>query len=154
MKAATKAAAVAEEGQEAALQDLLADLVVLSLHSKQAHWNVTGPQFSPLHELFDRMADEHRAWYDLVAERLRALDAPADGRVFVLAGSSVEEMPAGPLPGERAAALLHERVEGTAFRARAALGPLGEADPVTQDMVIGIVEGLEKQAWILRVQAR
>ena len=115
---------------------------------------MTGPQFQPLHELFDRMADEHRAWYDLAAERLRALGAPADGRPGALSGSALEEMPPGTLPGARAVALLLERVEGASTRARASLGPLGEEDPVTQDMVLGIVEGLEKQAWMLRVQAR
>jgi starvation-inducible DNA-binding protein len=134
------------------LRPLLADLVVLSLQSKQAHWNVTGPQFEPLHAMFDRMTDEYRGWYDAVAERLRALGESADGRVEALAGSRVAELPGGALPGERAVSLLLSRVEATAGHARESVGPLGESDPVTQDMVIGIVEGLEKQAWMLRAQ--
>ncbi len=137
-----------------ALAPLLADLVVLALQAKQAHWNVTGEQFKPLHELFDAMTDEYRGWYDLVAERLRALGEPADGRLAALAGTAVEEMPEGNLPGERAVVLLLERVDGLVARTREILVPLGESDPVTQDMVIGVVEGLEKQAWMLRAQAR
>lgn len=137
-----------------ALDPLLADLVVLALQAKQAHWNVTGAQFKPLHEMFDAMTDEYRGWYDLVAERLRALGEPADGRLAALAGTAVEEMPAGTFHGEKAAALLLERVDGLVARTRETLEPLGASDPVTQDMVIGIVEGLEKQAWMLRAQVR
>ena len=137
----------------AALRPLLADLVTLSLHSKQAHWNVTGPQFYPLHALFDGMTDEYRGWYDEVAERIRALGEPADGRPSALAeGSAVEEMPAGLLPGEKAVSLLLHRVEGAAARAAERLPALGEVDPLSEDLVIGILRGLEKQAWMLRVQ--
>jgi len=153
VKTAVKPRSGSREASEA-LAPLLADLVVLSLQSKQAHWNVTGPQFSPLHELFDAMAGEHRGWYDEVAERRRALGDPADARLAALAGSALPELPAGTIPGDRAVALLLERVETAAARARASIDPLGESDPVTQDMVIGIVEGLEKQAWMLRAQAR
>jgi len=139
----------------AELRPLLLDLVALSLHTKQAHWNVTGPYFSPLHALFDAMTDEARLWYDDVAERIRALGEAADGRVSSVArGSGAEEMPGGEIPGEKAVALLLDRVEGIAARARARIGRLGDLDPVSQDMVIGIVNGLEKQAWMLRAQAR
>ena len=153
MKTVTKPSSWKGEAT-AALAPLLADLVVLSLQSKQAHWNVTGPQFSPLHALFDSMADGHRGWYDEVAERRRALGEAADARLSSLAGSPLPEMPAGSLPGDRAVALLLERVEAAAERARASLEALGAADPVSQDLVIGIVEGLEKQAWMLRAQSR
>jgi starvation-inducible DNA-binding protein len=136
------------------LQPLLADLVVLALQAKQAHWNVIGPQFSPLHTLFDGMTDAYRGWYDEVAERLRALGEPADGRLTALEGTRVDELPPGLLAGEAAVALLLSRVEAAAGRARETLAVLGEEDPVSQDLVIGIVEGLEKQAWMLRSQAR
>ncbi len=141
------------DGVAARLRPALADLVALSLHSKQAHWNVTGPQFSPLHELFDRMAGEHRGWYDAVAERSLALGVPADGRLgTVAAETGTADLPEGALPGPRAVELLLERVEVASGRMRRDLDRLGDLDPVTQDLVIGIVEGLEKQAWMLRVQ--
>ena len=137
----------------AELAPLLLDLVALSLDAKQAHWNVTGPLFHPLHALFDSMTDEVRGWYDALAERIRALGEAADGRPGPVAKAAVP-MPAGEIDGPKAVALMLERVEGAASRARARLGRLGELDPVSQDMVIGIVEGLEKQAWMLRAQAR
>ena len=78
---------------------------------------------------------------------------PADGRPSALAeGSAVEEMPAGLLPGEKAVSLLLHRVEGAAARAAERLPALGEVDPLSEDLVIGILRGLEKQAWMLRVQ--
>lgn len=142
-------------GKEAAglLQPLLADLIALSLQAKQAHWNVAGPLFQPLHALFDGLAGSYRDWYDEVAERCLALGAPADGRLATVAKTaSVADLPPGPLPGSKAVDLFLERVEGTIARARAGLARLGDLDLVSQDMVIGIVEGMEKQAWMLRVQ--
>ncbi len=138
-----------------ALQEILVDLVNLSLQAKQAHWNVTGPFFKPLHELYDALTDAYRGWYDDVAERIRALGDAADGRVTTVGRTStLEEMPAGVLTDRQTVDLMLARVEGLVSRTRAKLGALGEQDPVTQDMVIGIVEGLEKQAWMLRAQSK
>lgn len=147
--------AVGTRGKVAAeLQTILADLIALSLQDKQAHWNVRGPQFGPLHELFDRMSDAHRGWYDDVAERARALGAPADGRLkTVAAATNVKDLPAGEMSDRDAVADLLERVEGLIGRIRTILDVLGEWDPVTQDLVIGVVRGLEAQAWILRSQS-
>lgn len=136
------------------LRPVLADLIALSLQAKQAHWNVRGPLFAPLHEQFDAVTDEARGWYDDVAERILALGEPADGRLPTVAKESgLEEMPAGMIPGDQAVALILDRIESVAGRLRAAFGGLEEADPVSHDMAIGIVEGLEKRAWMLRVQA-
>lgn len=133
------------------LQPVLVDLIALSLQSKQAHWNVRGPLFRPLHELFDEMTEAYRGWYDDVAERARALGAPADGRPSTVAASAkVEDLPAGEVSDRDCVAGLLRAVEGLAGRVRAKLAGLGEEDPVTQDLLIGIVEGLEKQAWMLR----
>jgi starvation-inducible DNA-binding protein len=135
----------------AELQAVLVDLIGLSLQTKQAHWNVRGPLFRPLHELFDEMTDAVRGWYDEVAERNRALRVPADGRPSAVAAAGrVEDLPAGEIPDREAAALVQKQVESLASRIRAGLGWIGEEDPVTQDLLIGIVQGLEKQAWMLR----
>lgn len=135
------------------LQKILVDLIGLSLQTKQAHWNVTGPFFSPLHELFDGMTDSYRGWYDEVAERILALGFQADGRLSTVAATTkLKELPEGAIQDRKAVDLLLAHVEGTIGRIRGVLDKLGAQDSVTQDMVIGIVEGLEKQAWMLRVQ--
>ena len=136
-----------------ALQSALADLIALSFHAKQAHWTVTGPLFRPLHELFDEIAESARGWYDDVAERLLALGVAADGRLSTVAKTAgIQDHPAGRLEDRRTVELGLERVERVAAGIRAKLPRVGESDLVTQDMLIGIVEGLEKQAWMLRAQ--
>jgi len=59
----------------------LADLIDLQLQVKQAHWNVRGPNFIALHELFDTIAGEVLAFVDDVAERITALGGTAEGTV-------------------------------------------------------------------------
>ena len=140
-------------GPAADLQAILVDLIALSLQTKQAHWNVRGPLFGPLHAFFDEMTDAARGWYDDVAERSRALGAPADGRPSaVAAATKVEDLPAGEISDRESVSRLLKIVEGIAGRIRGRLGPVGEQDLITQDLLIGIVEGLEKQAWMLRAQ--
>lgn len=135
----------------AVLQSLLVDLIALSLQAKQAHWNVVGPGFQPLHALFDEMADAYRGWYDRVAERLRALKIVPDGRPSTVAESTqVEDLPSHEITDKGSVRLMLDRIEQLIGRLRPALQRLGEADLVTQDMAIEIVEGLEKQAWMLR----
>ena len=63
-----------------ALQKLLPELVALTLDAKQAHWNVTGPAFLPLHALTDEIAADTRTWVDRVAERAVALGFTVDAR--------------------------------------------------------------------------
>ncbi len=136
------------------LQQILVNLIGLSLQAKQAHWNVTGPLFQPLHETFDAFTDAYRGWYDSVAERIRALGAPADGRLATVAGAAgMAELPAGPLPDRKVVGMFLAALQAVASDTRGRLSRLGEQDVVTQDLVIGIVEGLEKQAWMLKAQA-
>ena len=134
-----------------ALQDSLIELIDLSLQAKQAHWNVTGPGFKPLHEFLDEMTLEYRAWYDEVAERLVAIGVQPDGRTTTIAARTpVVQLPEGALRDAELVGLFLERVETVAGRIRDRLGPVGEIDLVTQDLLIGIVHGLDKQAWMLR----
>ena len=74
------------------LQKLLPELVALSLDAKQAHWNMTGPAFLPLHALTDRIAEDTRAWADRIAERAVALGFYVDARPATVAAA------AGTLP--------------------------------------------------------
>ncbi|OGN84951.1 MAG: hypothetical protein A2X23_01605 [Chloroflexi bacterium GWC2_73_18] len=136
-----------------ALQETLVELIDLSLQTKQAHWNVAGPNFKPLHELLDEFTDGYRGWYDEVAERLAAIGVAPDGRTATVAANSpLAPLPAGQLDDRALVALVEERVAGVAGRVRGRMERLGEHDLVTQDLLIGIVHGLEKQVWMLRAQ--
>jgi len=136
----------------AALQAALVDLIALALQGKQLHWNVTGPQFAPLHLLFDTFVTEQRLWYDTVAERLRALGDAADGRAVALATARAAELPAGLIRDTDAITAAATRTRAVAAGIRGALDAVGAADLVTQDLLIGIVDGLEKEAWMLEAQ--
>src|SRR5690349_15712502 len=57
----------------------LADAIDLQTQTKQAHWNVKGPQFIALHELFDKVNQDVEDYVDLLAERAVQLGGPADG---------------------------------------------------------------------------
>src|SRR6266403_154359 len=72
----------------------LADAVDLQMQIKQAHWNVKGPHFIGLHELFDRIDEAVESYVDLIAERIVQLGGIAEGTVRVAAGRSrLEEYP-------------------------------------------------------------
>ena len=136
------------------LQDHLVDLIGLSLNAKQAHWHVTGPQFVPVHEQLDRIVDDARLWSDDVAERAVALGFDVDGRPRRVATDTVvEDFPAGFVGDAKAVLLVRDQVEAVVGRLRSSLDELGTLDPVTQDLVIGILHGLEKHLWMLRAQA-
>lgn len=136
-----------------ALQDTLVELIDLSLQAKQAHWNVVGPNFKPLHEQFDEFTAEYRGWDDDVAERLAAIGVAPDGRVSTVSATTpLDQLPDGPLEDRGLVALVEERVTSVADRVRDRMEQLGEHDLVSQDLLIGVVHGLEKQLWMLRAQ--
>ncbi len=66
----------------------LADAIDLKTQAKQAHWNVKGPHFIGLHELFDQVATAVEAHIDLIAERATALGGTAMGTARVVAQTS------------------------------------------------------------------
>src|SRR5580658_2441168 len=78
----------------ALLRQRLADAVDLQMQMKQAHWNVKGPHFIGLHELFDQIYEAVEAYVDLIAERAVQLGGIAEGTVRVAAKHSrLEEYP-------------------------------------------------------------
>jgi starvation-inducible DNA-binding protein len=135
------------------LQPLLADLIALRLDVKQAHWNMQGPHFRDVHLELDELAGELDGWTDEVAERIVAMGHPADGRAATVAGAPVAgRFPAGFVRDLDAGAVIADGVEGVVARARGRLDAL-EPDLVSQDLVIGVVAGLEKRLWMLRSRA-
>ena len=77
------------------LNSRLADAIDLSSQMKQAHWNVKGPSFIALHELFDAVHNAVRIHIDDIAERITALGGTARGTAAVAASAST--LPEYPL---------------------------------------------------------
>jgi starvation-inducible DNA-binding protein len=135
------------------LQATLVDLIDLALQAKQAHWNVTGSNFRSVHLQLDEMMTEYRAWSDLVAEREVAIGASADGRAASVAKTSVlPPFPDGTVDDRQVVELFVERLETVASAFRERMNRLGDADPVSEDILIQILAGMEKQLWMVRTQ--
>src|SRR6266496_1517953 len=78
----------------ALMSQRLADVIDLQLQLKQAHWNVKGPHFIGLHELFDKIGEGIEDYVDMIAERIVQLGGIAEGTVRVTAAHSrLEEYP-------------------------------------------------------------
>jgi starvation-inducible DNA-binding protein len=135
-----------------ALQRLLPELAALTLQAKQAHWNLTGPGFLPLHALTDELAADTRAWADRVAERSVALGFTADARPATVAAVG-GEFPGGPVSDREVITELGALLDAVAGTTRSGLAAVEAADAVTHDIHIEVLEGLEKYRWFLRAQA-
>ena len=66
----------------------LADAVDLQTQTKQAHWNVKGPSFIALHELFDKVNEAVEDYVDDIAERAVQLGGMAEGTARMVAQRS------------------------------------------------------------------
>jgi len=132
------------------LQELLIDLVDLSLQGKQAHWNVRGRMFRDLHLLLDEIVDAARAAADQVAERCLALGVAADGRLAIVAGAThLEAFPEGRIEDHQVVELLVARLQTVSQVGRSRLSELGTVDQVSQDLVSEVLAGIEKYLWMV-----
>lgn len=134
------------------LQDLVPELVSLSLNSKQVHWNVTGPAFLPIHELTDGIAKDTGGWADLIAERAMALGYTVDARPGTVTAASAQVLPGGRLREREALIALVELIDGVAMTTRSAIDVLERTDPVGNELAIEVLHGLERYRWMLRAQ--
>lgn len=133
------------------LNQQLADTTDLYSQTKQAHWNVKGAQFYPLHELFDKLAVELLAYTDLIAERATALGGAALGTVRQAAAASrLPEYPAEAIDSLPTVEALAARYAGLAATTRAAIDTASSAgDQDTADLFTEVSRGLDKALWFL-----
>ncbi|TQS39967.1 Dps family protein [Cryptosporangium phraense] len=136
------------------LEGVAIDLIALSLNLKQAHWHVHGATFKQVHEQLDEVLADVRTYSDDAAERAIALEVSIDGRPAAVAKSAVADFRTGWLDALEAVALVADEVGAVAGRARSTLPTLEEKDPISHDLVVQIVDGLEKHLWMLRAQTR
>ena len=139
------------ESMIALLNRQLADTLDLYTQVKQAHWNVKGPHFIALHELFDKLAEDLEGPVDDTAERITALGGVARGTARVAAKESrLPEFAIDRVDGLKAVELLAERYAALAATTRAAIDTAGkEGDADTADLFTGISRGLDKALWFL-----
>jgi starvation-inducible DNA-binding protein len=141
--------------QRAKLQQLLnsrlADALDLASASKQAHWNVKGPNFIALHELFDRLHGNIEQHVDTIAERIAALGGSAHGTVQAAAGaSSLAPYPLQLSDGVEHLQALADRLGDFGSKIRAAIAAaerLGDAG--TADLFTAVSRDADKYLWFL-----
>lgn len=129
---------------------VLHELVALAVNGKQAHWHVRGINFIAVHELLDQVVDHAQAWADEVAERVVALGLPIDGRLETVAAKAGAVNPKlGFQSYDDTIADVVAQIDLATEKVNAAIEGLGELDPTSQDVVIGIRAGLDKDRWFL-----
>ena len=142
------------EALGAELQGVLTVLIDLSLLGKQAHWNVIGPNFRPLHLQLDEMIDAWRSASDAVAERAVTLGHAPDGRAATVAArSELATLPEGPLADRDVVASFTRLLTDAVGAIRNRMDRIEDVDTVTADLLHGVVAGLEENLWMIRVQA-
>ena len=145
-------APVLENGVAFRLQHSLIELIDLGLHAKQAHWNVIGSNFRPLHAQFDEITEMARSTADAVAERLAALEVSPDGTLVAVCESPLEPFPLGWLSGPKAVEAILARLDHLARMNRTRIDEIRGIDRVTETILIDLAGKLDKAAWMLRVQ--
>jgi starvation-inducible DNA-binding protein len=133
------------------LNQQLADALDLGLQTKQAHWNVKGPHFIGLHELFDKVAEELEEATDPIAERTVQLGGVALGTLqAVTAGSRLAAYPTDLATGKGHIEALSAALGAFGATTRAAIGTaaeLGDAD--TSDLFTEISRTLDQLLWMV-----
>ena len=139
------------EQSVALLNRHLSAAIDLQAQLKQAHWNVRGPTFIAVHELFDKVATLAGDYADLIAERAAALGGASEGTIQVAAARSFLV----PYPLRIADERQH------LFAVAAALAAFGQStreaiglsaafgDPATADLFTAITRGIDVELWYI-----
>lgn len=129
----------------------LADAIDLYLQTKQAHWNVKGPSFIALHELFDKTAETIEDGVDELAERAVMLGGTAFGTVQAVSkASQLEAYPIDIANGSDHVEALSNALAAYGKLVRSAIAissELGDAD--TSDLFTGISREVDKALWFV-----
>jgi starvation-inducible DNA-binding protein len=134
-----------------ALQDRLNALNDLALTLKHVHWNVVGPNFIAVHTMLDPQVDAVRLMVDALAERIATLGgSPVGTPGALVAQRSWDDYSIGRANTNAHLAALDLVYSGIIEDHRAAIGKTEEADPVTQDLLIGQAALLEQFHWFVR----
>ena len=119
--------------------------------ARQAHWNVRGPRFLTLHELFEKVAETFESPLDDLAERVTALGGIARGTIrLAAAGSPLEDFPLEPGSDVEFVSVLRDRVAVVARSLRAGIDETATlGDAVSSDLLTGLAADADKMLWFL-----
>lgn len=139
------------KGVIALLNARMADLIDLQLALKHAHWNVKGPHFIALHEMFDDLHGGLAAHIDDMAERITALGGSAMGSIQgVEKATSLPPLPTDLFDGLGLVTALADRTAALGKAVRKGIdetAEMGDADAA--DLLTGLSRQLDKNLWFL-----
>jgi len=135
----------------ALLQEALVGALDLRMQAKQAHWNVKGPSFIALHELFDTAAAEAATYSDDIAERIVQLGGVADGTVQTVArDTKLSTYSTEIRSGKEHVDAYSSGLAAFGKKVRAAIDAADKAgDADTADLFTGISRGVDKMLWFI-----
>ena len=140
----------------ALLNARLADAIDLALLTKQAHWNVKGPQFIAIHEMLDKFRDDIDEHVDTIAERAVQLGGTAHGTSQDVAkATKLKPYPTDIHKTKDHLAALIDRYAAAGKLARAAIDEADEAgDADTADIFTAYSRSLDKLLWFLEAHTQ
>jgi starvation-inducible DNA-binding protein len=130
----------------------LATSLDVMLQSKQAHWNVKGPNFASLHELFDKINEDFEEYSDLLAERIVQLGGIAEGTATVVAKRTpIKQYPLLLADGLEHVDYFSGSLAAFGKAVREAIQTSGDefGDADTADIYTEISRGVDKWLWML-----
>ena len=133
------------------LQERLVALTDLHLTLKHVHWNVVGPHFIAVHEMLDPQVDAVRDMTDDIAERIATLGGSPIGTMgAMVAARAWEDYSIGRDGTTAHLGALDLVYQGVITDHRAAIESASDADPVTEDLLVGQAAKLELFHWFVR----
>ena len=138
------------------LQLQLSQLLDLKLRAKQAHWNVKGPNFIGLHELFDKVAEELEEFTDDIAERAVELGGVALGTIQIVAKHSrLDAYPLKIASAKQHVASLASALAKFGASTRAAIDAASKSgDADTADLFTEVSRGVDKLLCMVEAHAQ
>ena len=134
-----------------ALQSTLVELQALQLQTKQAHWNVSGTLYWPLHEMLDAHYAAIATLGDLVAERLVAVGSPADGRPqAIIDGADLPEIAEGFVDDAWCLQFFSQQYASVSSRMLERITDLEDGDPTSANLLQEVQQMLDKNQWQMR----
>ena len=138
------------------LQDKVACSLDLMSQAKQAHWNVKGPTFMQLHELFDKIASAAAGYTDTIAERIMILGGSVSGTVRSAAGKTC--LPEYPLDAVKCKEHVAAMSTAVSIYGNLIRKDIDQAlklnDQVTANMLMNILEEVDKLLWFIEAHAQ
>ena len=138
------------------LQERLSEAVDLVTHAKQAHWNVKGPSFIALHELFDKVYENAGGYADLIAERIMQLGGTAEGTARAVAKrSQLPEYPLAIASGKEHVEALSRSLAYFGETIRQGINHADEiGDKDTADICTEISRSVDKDLWFVEAHSQ